>query len=163
MTRSTGGELVKDVCTRVVKACGPEDTLAEAAARMCAFDCGVMPVVDEGRRLLGLLTDRDICMAVTIRDQRASQLRVREAMTGELALCGPDDGLPSALERMARARVRRLPVVDGERVLVGILSITDVLRRAPGAAALETLRAIGEPSAEDQFDEIGWPAAATTR
>src|SRR5688572_6796501 len=104
------GELVKDVCTRAVKACGPDDTLVEAAARMSAFDCGIMPVVDDARKLLGLLTDRDICMAVATRDQRASQLRVREAMAGDLALCGPDDALSAALGRMARARVRRLPV-----------------------------------------------------
>lgn len=156
-------ELVKDVCTRAVKACGPDDTLAEAAARMSAFDCGVIPVVDDARKLLGLVTDRDICMAVATRDQRASQLRVREVMAGDLALCGPDDALAAALARMARARVRRLPVVDDAGVLVGVLSIADVVRRAPGAAALETLRAIGEPGGEDVFDGIGSPAAATTR
>ena len=160
MTRDA---LVKDVFTREVKACGPEDTLAEGAALMWTFDCGVMPVVDDERKLLGVVTDRDICMAVATRDQRASRLRLREVMTGRLAVCGPDEALASALNRMAVARVRRLPVVDAAGVLLGILSISDVLRRAEASAALETLRSICEPRKDYIRDEIGSPAATTTR
>jgi CBS domain-containing protein len=163
MTRSIEGELVKDVFTRAVKACGPDDTLAEAAALLWTFDCGLMPVVDDARKLLGVVTDRDICMAVATRDQRASQLRLREVMAGDLAVCGPDDALEAALARMARARVRRLPVVDPAGALLGILSISDVVRRGRDAAALETLRAICEPRKEDSLEEIGSPAATTTR
>ena len=156
--------LVKDVYTREVKASAPDDTLAEGAALMWTFDCGILPVVDDARKLLGVVTDRDICMAVATRDQRASQLRLREVMSGDLAVCGPDDALAAALERMGRARVRRLPVVDAAGALLGMLSISDVVRS--GAAVPETLRALralAEPRREDILEEIGSPAATTTR
>lgn len=160
--------LVKDVCRRDVKARGPEDTLAEGAASMCTFDCGIMPVVDDDRRLLGVVTDRDICMAVATRDQRASQLRLREVMTSDLVRCGPDDELSDALRRMARAQVRRLPVVAPDGTLLGMLSITDVLRRSAedvdlARNAMNTLRAIHEPRPEDGLDLYGSPALALAR
>ena len=162
MTRSDA--LVKDVFTRNVKACGPDDTLAEGAALMWTFDCGLLPVVDDARRPLGVVTDRDICMAVATRDQRASQLRMREVMTRDLVVCAPDDDLASALARMGRAKVRRLPVVDDAGVLLGILSVSDVIRRSAAVPELlRALREISEPRREDILEEIGSPAATTTR
>lgn len=156
---------VKDVCRREIKACGPDETLAEAAACMWTFDCGIMPVVDDERRLLGVVTDRDICMAVATRDQRASKLRVREVMTADLARCAPDEDLASALGKMARVQVRRLPVVDASGALLGMLSIGDVLRSGPeedelAREALRTLRAIHERRSDDA---ILCPSLALTR
>lgn len=155
--------LVKDVCRRDVKACGPDDNLAQAAAAMCSFDCGILPVVDDDRRLLGVLTDRDICMAVATRDQRASRLLVREVLTVDPVACGPDDDLARALERMARAQVRRLPVLDVDGALLGMLSIHDVLlREGLEAEAVRALRAICEPRGGD-MEEYGSYALAQTR
>lgn len=154
---------VKDICRRDVKACGPEETLAQAAAAMWTFDCGILPVVDDDRRLLGVLTDRDICMAVATRDQRASRLLAREVLTVDPAVCGPDEPLADALARMERHQVRRLPVVDADGVLRGMLSICDVLRQEGlEPQALRTLRAICEPRGLD-VEEYGSPALTLSR
>jgi len=155
--------LVKDICRRDVKACGPDENLAQAAAAMCSFDCGILPVVDDDRRLLGVLTDRDICMAVATRDQRASRLLVREVLSVDPVVCGPGDELAAALDRMARAQVRRLPVVDVDGTLLGMLSIRDVLlREGLEAEAVRALRAISEGRGGD-MEEHGSNALALTR
>jgi CBS domain-containing protein len=155
--------LVKDVCARDVKACGPEESLVQAAAAMWSFDCGILPVIDDDRRLLGVVTDRDICMAAATRDQRASRLLVREVLTVDPVVCGPHEDLSAVLARMAGAQLRRLPVVDVDGTLLGKLSICDVLRREDLAPeALRTLRAIAEPRRRD-LEEYGSAALVLSR
>ncbi|TMK23637.1 MAG: CBS domain-containing protein [Actinobacteria bacterium] len=121
--------LVESLMTRDVESARPESTLAEAAAVMWRRDCGVVPVTDEGGSVVGVITDRDICMALSMRGQRAAEVRVAEVMARGVETCTPVDDVREALEAMARRQVRRLPVVDSRGRLVGVLSLNDVIRR----------------------------------
>ncbi|MDQ3805009.1 MAG: CBS domain-containing protein, partial [Acidobacteriota bacterium] len=121
--------LVEDLMTREVEACRPESSLAEAAAVMWRCDCGAVPVVDGGGGVVGMITDRDICMALATRREYAADVRVGEVMAGVVVSCTPEDDVQEALEVMRRRQLRRLPVVDSQGRLAGILSVADVLRR----------------------------------
>jgi CBS domain-containing protein len=146
--------LVEQLMTREVEACRPDSTLAEAAALMWRRDCGVAPVVDEGGRVVGVLTDRDICIALATRGQTAHEVRAAEVMARPVHACTAVDDAEEALALMRRARVRRLPVLDAAGRLAGLLSINDLLRharrgkgkrRVSRREVLRTLRAIGRP------------------
>ena len=145
---------IQDMMTRNVESCGPGADLAAAAMIMWRQDCGVVPVVDAQKRVIGVLTDRDICMAVATRHRRPEELRVSDLIGRRLFTARPEDDVHVALETMRNERVRRLPVVDAEQRLVGMASINDVVlcaERATGRATtnltandvLETLKAIG--------------------
>lgn len=122
---------VKDLQTSDVHACSPDTNLAAAAQIMWDCDCGVVPVIDENRTLVGMITDRDICIATTTRSAAPSDIPVRDVMTsGTLYSCRPEDEVRTALATMAKHRVRRLPVVDRQNTLVGIVSLNDLVRRA---------------------------------
>jgi CBS domain-containing protein len=114
---------------------------------MWEADCGVLPVVDEGE-LVGIVTDRDMYIALATQNERAAVLRVGAVATTGVVTCRPDDDVRHALESMRRARVRRLPVVGAGGKLLGILSISDVIRSLENDATVqsdevvETLKAI---------------------
>ena len=121
---------VKDVMTKGAKACMPETSLAEAAASMWLNDCGVLPIVSVEDKVVGMITDRDICFGATTKSRPPSEVSVGEVITGKVFACGPEDDIRVALKTMQRERVRRLPVVgDGGR-LEGIVSMNDVVLRA---------------------------------
>ena len=121
---------VKEVMTTGPKACMPETSLAEAAALMWENDCGVLPVVNVEDRVVGMITDRDICFGATTKNRPPFEVSVGEVITGKVFACDPEDDISEALQTMRRERVRRLPVVaDGGR-LEGILSMNDVVLRA---------------------------------
>jgi len=120
--------IVEILMTREVESCRPESTLADVAGVMWRRDCGIVPVVDEDDRVVGVVTDRDICMALSMRGQRAAEVRVSEVMARGVQTCTPVDDAREALETMGRRQVRRLPVVDSRGKLVGVLSISDVIR-----------------------------------
>jgi CBS domain-containing protein/cold shock CspA family protein len=142
---------IRDLMTSAPATCSPQEPLAAALARMWENDCGILPVVDQGR-LVGVVTDRDIAMALLFRDARAGEVQVQALTQGSVHSCSPDDDVPTALAIMAEHRVRRLPVTENER-LVGIVSINDILleARATQAAAagpshrdvVQALQAIG--------------------
>jgi CBS domain-containing protein len=149
---------VREVMHTDVETCGPTDNLSAAAGIMWRNDCGVVPVVDEGGRVAGIITDRDICMAVATRGRMASEIAVAEVQTGRVFTCSPGDDVRAALHVMEENRVRRLPVVDGAG-LVGVLSLHDLVRRAAptrgrGGAGVSyedvmgVFKALGEPAAE---------------
>jgi CBS-domain-containing membrane protein len=129
----------KDVVT-----CGPHDHVAHAAQLMWDHDCGVLPVVDQEEHVIGVLTDRDVCMGAYTTGARLGELPVLHAMAREVACCHADDRVEAALERMAEVRVRRLPIVDEERRIVGLLSLNDVLRRIPELPEGAARRALSE-------------------
>lgn len=155
---------VRDVMTGGVKSCGPDTNLAAAAMIMWESDCGAVPVLDDAGKVIGMITDRDICMAVVTKGREASRIAVGEVITGDVFSCRPEDDLSDALKTMRNERVRRLPVVDGDGELRGILSVNDVLLRAEVAGgkktpalsyaeAVDTLKSICEhraPQAPDQ-------------
>ena len=117
---------VEEICTRVVRTCTKETRLSEAGNLMWDGDCGILPVVDEAGRVVGVVTDRDLCMALSLTGQPATEVPVRLLLRTALHTCRLGDSLRDALRTMRSQRVRRLPVVDGAGVLQGILSLSDL-------------------------------------
>ena len=113
---------------REVMACSPDDNLNRAAQIMWESDCGCVPVVDNAARVLGMLTDRDICMAAYTQGRTLNDIPVSIAMSSEVFACRPDDDLLDAQKVMRSHQVRRLPATDSEGRLVGVLSLTDIVR-----------------------------------
>ncbi len=124
---------VQEMMTQGVKSCNPEANLASAAMIMWGNDCGFVPIVSPDQKVLGVITDRDICMAVATKHRRAEEITVGEVSLSQhqpVFTCHPDDDLRGALETMSRQRVRRLPVINKEGVLVGVLSMNDIVLNA---------------------------------
>jgi len=115
------------VMTRNVKFVGSNSTLTDAARVMAQSNVGILPVVDVEKRVLGMITDRDICLAMANATRLPTQMYVEKVMSRRVFSCGPDEDLDSALRTMQGHKVRRLPVVDGEGRLQGILSMDDVV------------------------------------
>lgn len=146
--------LVEKLMTTEVEVCRPEASLAEAAAVMWRRDCGVVPVVGEGGAVEGMITDRDICMALATRRAYASDVKVGEVMARGVLTCTPEDDAREALELMRKHQLRRLPVVDTHGRLAGLLSLADVIRHTkkgggkrhvPRRETLSTLKALVKP------------------
>ncbi len=119
-----------DLCTRTVVVAHRDLALNEAAGLMREHHVGCLVVVDEqpdGRRPVGLLTDRDIVTAVVAKDMDARILRVDDVMSGGPVITHETDSLLDALAAMRRAGVRRMPVVDARGVLQGLLALDDVI------------------------------------
>ncbi|HLG94362.1 MAG TPA: CBS domain-containing protein [candidate division Zixibacteria bacterium] len=121
---------VRDIMMSAPKYCRPDTNLASVVEILWVNDCGFLPVVDRDERVAGVITDRDICIALGTRNQRASDVLVREVMTERVYACAPEDDIHSALETMEKHQVRRLPVVNLNGKLAGILSIGDVTLHA---------------------------------
>ena len=119
---------IESVMTRNVHFCRKDDSLDAAARVMWDADCGCLPVVDHCGELVGVITDRDICMAAYTRGEPLRQLRVVDAMAKTVIICRPEDSTQHAERLMSTHRVRRLPVVGGRGELVGMLSRTDIAR-----------------------------------
>jgi CBS domain-containing protein len=138
---------VKDVLTEQVTTCQPETNLAAASALMWENDCGVLPVLNERGELLGILTDRDICIALGTRNSRPSEVTAGEVMVTSPMTCRSTDGIRAALIIMRNAKIRRLPVVAEGGLLEGIVSLGDILLNARRGFAVAGT-ATGVPSGE---------------
>jgi CBS domain-containing protein len=121
---------VKEICTWEPWVCSVDGSLADAAEIMWDGDCGSVPIVDAERKVVGMISDRDITMAALTKDRTPRKVGVREVMTGKVYSCDPEDDVRDALRTMGERRVRRLPVIDQEGALKGILSISDCIRNA---------------------------------
>lgn len=122
--------------TPAPRVCPKTGTLNDAAQVMWELDCGMVPVVErvEGvDRLVGVVTDRDICMAAYTSGLSLKEICVERGMSTELRTCSPDASIDAAEQIMREAQIRRLPVVDAAGALVGILSLADVAREAQRA------------------------------
>jgi CBS domain-containing protein len=141
---------VKDVMTRDVEVVRPNDTLATAAARMKELNIGSMPVCD-GRRLMGMLTDRDITVRATSAGRDPMATRVQEMMTPEVITTFDEDDVDKAAKTMQQHQIRRLPVVDRAHQLVGIVSIGDLAVETGDDKLIgQTLEEISEPAQPDR-------------
>jgi CBS domain-containing protein len=120
---------VREIMTTKIWSCSANGTVASAAETMLDRSCGFVPVVGGQGEVLGVVTDRDLCMALVKRDRRASEIPIAEVCSGHIVSCGPDDEVHDILQMMENAKIRRLPVVEGGK-LRGIISMTDVLRHA---------------------------------
>jgi len=117
---------VKDIMSGEPRTCSPDTNLAAAAALMLDADCGILPVVVDGK-LVGVVTDRDMYIALATRDRRASEIAVRDVVQTPVYSCGPDDDVKTALETMKQHRVRRLPVEGFGGAVMGVVSMNDIV------------------------------------
>lgn len=124
---------VEQIMNRNVKVCRPQDSLNEAAQIMWDEPCGALPVVDDQRKPVGFLTDRDICMAAYTQGKPLEELRVETAMARKVVSCVAEDELGAAAGLMRQHRTRRLPVIDRNGALVGLLSLDDLACEAARA------------------------------
>ncbi len=140
---------VEQCMTRNPKTCSEWDSLESAARIMWENDCGAVPVVDSSSRLVGIITDRDTCMAAYTQGAPLHAIRLSSAMAKQVFSCAPKDSVETVERTMAKHRVRRMPVVDSQRRVVGILSIGDLARIAVKGAERTaigaTLASISEP------------------
>ena len=121
--------LVEDLMTRTPWCCAPETNLAEVAELMWKHDCGVLPVVAQGH-VLGMITDRDVAIALGTRDVTAREVTAEEVATAPVTYCREDDDIHAALHLLGEARVRRLPVVNANDELVGMIGVNDLILAA---------------------------------
>lgn len=119
--------LVADVMRLQKRVCSPGSTLAAAGRIMAEARCGLLPVLDSHDRVVGVITDRDVCVALAQRDRKASEVRVSEIVGRAVYVCTAGEDIGDALATMRRRRVRRLPVVDEEHRLMGIFCLDDLL------------------------------------
>jgi len=141
---------VRDVMVKDAKYCRLDLNLAAVAEILWKQGCGTLPVVDNGR-VVGMITDRDMCIALGTRNARADEISVKEVTLPKLFYCAPEDDIHTALRTMAAQKVRRLPVIDSEGNLQGILCLDDIVMFAEEKAGeltyfdvVETLKAICE-------------------
>lgn len=124
---------VRDVMKREPNVAFPGQSLKKVGMIMAQVDCGVLPVLGEEDHVIGIVTDRDLCLALALMNQKPSKVWVEDVMTAEVHTCSPEDSIGDALEVMRTHRVRRLPAVDADGHLRGLLSFDDVVLEARSA------------------------------
>jgi CBS domain-containing protein len=131
---------IREIMTADVHACQPDTDLGKVAGIMWDHDCGIVPVVDPSGAVIGLVTDRDICVAAATRGLPPERISAAQAMGHPVRACLPDDSVQAALATMKEFQIRRLPVIDSNGILKGIVSMNDIARaaeRRPGIPAKE--------------------------
>ena len=157
---------VENVMTRNVANCSPDASLADAAGRMWENDCGIIPVVDDRRNVVGVVTDRDICMALAMSNRKASETPVSDVMSRQIFVCSPDSDVTEVFGIMKREQILRIPIVDNDGKLIGIVSLSDLVQRADDGRGIrkpevsfeevvETRKAITEPVREARSTRSG--------
>ena len=126
---------VKEVMSSEPCVCAPHTNLAEAAALMLKADCGILPIVTDGQ-LVGVVTDRDLYIALATRNRLASELTVGEVVQQPIYTCSPDDDVLAALETMREHRIRRLVVGGFGGTVIGVVSMNDIVLAAGAKKAL---------------------------
>jgi CBS domain-containing protein len=154
---------VKDVFRSQVKSCTPLTSLEAVGRIMWESDCGAVPVVDSEGKAIGILTDRDLAMAMAAKNRGSSQILVRELTSGELFSCVLEDDVTDAIKKMRLHRVRRLPVIDAQGQLAGLLSLKDLALAAKPGEGLSyediaiTLQAVCKTRVEAGERAPQWP------
>ena len=126
---------VKSVMVRTPAFCRPETNLGVVAEILWNRNCGILPIVDAQERVVGVVTDRDLAIALGTRNRLPGDITAREVTKGDVYSCKPDDDISAALNTMAEKRVRRLLVVNNEGKLEGILSMDDIVLHAAAKSA----------------------------
>jgi len=139
---------VSDVMTREVQTISPNQTAKEAASFMLSTDSGSIPVTD-GERLVGMITDRDIAVRGVAKGF-APDTPVSELMTRDCITAREDDDVSTIASKMSEAQVRRLPVVDGDEKLCGIVSLGDLSRDGDDQSASQALAGVSQPGGQHQ-------------
>lgn len=146
---------VAQLMTQDVTVCGPDDSLHDVARRMWERDCGSLPVCDGDGRVIGMVTDRDICMNACFEDKPLSQLMVSGAMSGETKACHPGTSLNDAERMLQEGQLHRLPVIGEEGRLAGIITLGDIAREAAREREMDLH--------EVELDEVGMTVSAVSQ
>ena len=148
----------EQLMTKNVRTCIADDVLAIPARIMWEQDCGCVPVVssDGSGLVVGVLTDRDICMATLLQGGRLEEMPVTSAMSTNIQTCQPSDTLSEAEQLMSRAQVRRLPVVDDAGQLLGLISLADIAGGSAGRRGIAK-KAIPKRDVADTLAAISRP------
>jgi len=143
---------IKEIMSQPVVTCPMSATLDNAARLMWEFDCGVVPVVDDTGHIAGVVTDRDICMAAYTQGKPLHTIPIISAMARKVVTVNAGESVETAEQLMSDYKVRRLPVVDGESQVVGLVSMNDLARLAARAKRsavdrelVSTLASVCEP------------------
>jgi CBS domain-containing protein len=136
---------IANVITRNVIVVRPDETVQRAAELMCRLDVGALPVCD-GNGLVGMVTDRDITVRATAFNKRPDETLVSEVMSAQTLSCTEDDGIDDVMKQMGDAQVRRLPVLNRQNEIVGIVSLGDLATRQVKVDTDEALREISQPN-----------------
>lgn len=143
---------IRHVMTKDPSCCLPTDSAQKAASIMRDEDTGIVPVIEneQSQTLVGVVTDRDLCMNVVAEGRDPRSVRVEECMTTAVVSCTPNDAVERATELMRENQIRRIPVVDDQRKLQGILSMADLVSRAgiKVTQTHETLKKVSAPTPE---------------
>ena len=143
------GKKCSDVMTKDLTSCLPTDTVNQAAQSMKAHDIGAVPVVDshETKKLVGIVTDRDLALKVVAEGLDPRQTRIEQVMARNLVMCRLQDDLQLALDAMSQRQLRRIPVVDDQGRLAGIIAQADVAMRLEEPEATgKVVKQISRPS-----------------
>jgi CBS domain-containing protein len=128
---------VSEFMVRKPASCTPEMNLGSAVEILWKRNCGILPVVDPENHVIGVITDRDICIALGTRNKLPGEIRVAELASKPVYFCKPADEIKYALTTMGQQKVRRLPVVDREGKLLGVLSMDDIVLHARAERLVE--------------------------
>jgi CBS domain-containing protein len=137
---------VSDAMTPDVRLVGPEQTICDAAKLMAEIDAGVLPVAEDDR-LVGMITDRDIAIRA-VAQAKLPDTAVRDVMSTEVLYCYMDQDLEDVADNMAEEKIRRLPVLDRDKRLVGIISLGDLALMEEAETAGRTVADISEPGGD---------------
>ena len=152
---------VQDLMSSRVAKCSEHDSGERAAELMMVDDCGAIPVVDDEELVVGIVTDRDLCMGAYRRARTLKKMTVASLMSRDVACCNPNDDVRDAEELMRAHHVRRLPVVEATGRLVGIVSLSDFAREAAQEAQIEGAENVRYEDVGKTLGMIvgvGWPA-----
>ena len=138
---------ISEMMTRTIRVTKPDDTVQHAARLMAEADTGVLPV-GEGDHLVGMVTDRDIAIRGDARGFDPTRTPVREVMTPEVRFCFDDEDIEAVARNMSQLQIRRMPVLNRDRRLVGIISLADLSHTTDACAAGDTLRGVSSQSAQ---------------
>ena len=132
---------ISDIMTSDVQIVAPDDTIQDAARKMEDADIGFLPV-GENDRLVGMLTDRDIALRAVAQGKDPKKTKVRDVMTKRVLYCTAEEDVEDAASNMADLRIRRLPIIDRDKRLVGIVSIGDIAFREKPETAGHVLESV---------------------
>jgi CBS domain-containing protein len=144
---------IRDIMNRPAVSCRPTDTLSIAAQAMWEHDCGAIPVTSDDGKLVGIITDRDICMATFTKGKAPQTISVGEVMAKRVTSCHADESADVAEGMMRDKQIRRIPIVEVDNRLVGMISQSDLARNAASSPRrnavekgfIQTMAAISQP------------------
>jgi len=138
---------VKDIMTDNPACCTPDTSLRDVARMMVDCDCGEIPVVDTAQRPIGVVTDRDITCRAVAQGKNPLEMKASDVMSHPVVTVRPDTDIDDACDAMETHQVRRVPVVDDDGRICGIVAQADVARNAPDEETAEMVKDVSQPTA----------------